>query len=96
MNTQSLFEQQVAIAEEYYQNYDFGSIVEDSSGWEGLSPGDELSRPVFLENEDPHQPSERVRFVVRFKDEQSIEVQEAYAINSKGSIFGGCAAAASA
>ena len=96
MNTQSLFERQAAIAEEYYQNYDFVSIVEDSSGWEGLSPGDELSRPVFLENEDPHQPSERVRFIVRFKDEQSIEVQEAYAINAIGSIFGGCTAAVAA
>lgn len=88
MSQVSLFERRCEIAEHFYQNYDFDAIAEDCSGWEGAIPGLELTRAVFLENDDRAKPSVRVHLVVRFKDRLSAEVEETYAIDEHGHIFG--------
>lgn len=65
MSAQELREARREAAEEAYQDYDFGREVVDISGWEFEEPGNEWTRPVFLENEDGG-ASIRVSFTVTF------------------------------
>lgn len=75
-------------AEAEYQSYDFGEVgVEDAGGWEYGSHGDEWTRPVFVRTEEGAESSEKITFTVRFKP-GSADVDEAYAIDSHGSIWG--------
>lgn len=77
-------------ADAEYQSYDFGDVgVEDASGWEHTSAGDEWTRAVFVRTDDDAEgcPTQKVTFTVHFAP-GTADVVEAYAIDSKGSIWG--------
>lgn len=84
-------EQRRAAADGAYQVYEFGRgvEVEDAGGWERLSHGNEWTRPVFVRTDegDDVGSSQRLVFTVRFAP-ASATLAEAYAIDSKGSIWG--------
>ena len=77
-------------ADAAFENYDFGADlqVEDASGWEYTSGGDEYTRSVFVldEDSDSHSASQRLRFVVRFGGDD--EVLSAHASNEQGRAVG--------
>lgn len=78
-------------ADAAFETYDFGADlqVEDASGWEYTSGGDEYTRIVYAldEDSDTHNASKRLRFVVRFGDGD--EVLSAQASNEQGRPVGG-------
>ena len=83
-------QERTAAADAVYEAFDFGATVEDQSGWEYVTPGDEWTRPVFVranEEELEDAPSTKLTFVVRFK-EGTAEILNAYAIDAKGSLWG--------
>lgn len=74
-------------AERAFEEYNFdGVTVEEADGWESEVPGSEWRRVVYLLDDDGQR--ERAYFVVRFRNNESAEVAEAYAITSKGVPFG--------
>lgn len=79
---------QTARADAAYAAYDFGDdvVVEDHVGWEYTSPGTEWSRAVYVRTDDEAEATARLTFTVRFDD--VARVVEAYAIDSKGQIWG--------
>jgi len=72
-----------------FQQYDFqDTVIEDTGGWEWDSPGNEMSRTLFLAPIDDADSTEKARFTVRFADNDSVDVIEVYAINYYGTLFG--------
>ncbi len=93
----SLLEAREAAAEAYYQGHDFGDgvEVEDSDGWEHPTPGDEWSCNVYVYPfGDDRDATKKLGFTVRF-EVGTAQVAEAYAIDSKGRIWGSQMKAAS-
>lgn len=89
MNLNDLQQLRDAAATQAFEAYDFlDARVEGSSGWEYITPGTEMTRPVFLAPVEEEEGTEMVSFTVRFKDASSAEVVEAYAITHHGNIFG--------
>jgi hypothetical protein len=83
---------QAAMADQIFADYDFGSGVEvtDTGGWEYSEPGFERTRKVYVETEaedDGPAPRWTLTFTVRF-DPRGGAPSEAYAIDSKGQIWG--------
>lgn len=83
---------QAALADDAFSRYDFGEgvTVNDTSGWEYTTPGNERSRNVFVETEredDGPAPCWKLTFTVRF-DPITGALCEAYAIDCKGQIWG--------
>lgn len=75
-------EEQECIAQEMYQRYDFGEnvIVVDQNGWESDGSPD-FTRIVFVEFDDsPAESSHSISFHVKFKDNQSLEIEEVYGL----------------
>ena len=84
-------------AEAYYQGYDFGDgvEVEDSDGWEHSTPGNKWSCNVYVcPFADDRETTTKLGFTVRFEP-GTAQVAEAYAIDSKGCIWGSQMKAAS-
>jgi hypothetical protein len=73
-------------AEEEFDWYHFGQVIADQYGWQ-YGVIDTYSRNVYLESSISGGDTERVAFVVKFEP-GTAKVAEAYAINSKGNIFG--------
>lgn len=89
MKLNDLQQKRDAAATRAFEAYDFlDARVEGSSGWECVTPGTEMTRPVFLAPVEEEEGTEKVTFTVRFKDASSAEVVEAYAIAHHGNIFG--------
>lgn len=91
VENRSLQSNKMAVAEEAYQQYDLGEgvMVEAQSGWEYSSePAAEWTRTVHVvtDDNDIDCPTTRLAFTVRFDVEGAL--QEAYAIDSKGQIWG--------
>lgn len=79
-------------AEKAFSDYDFGDgvMVTDTSGWEYISPGNERTRAVYVETaaeDDGPGPRWKLTFTARF-DPSTGTLTEAYAIDSKGQIWG--------
>jgi len=53
-------------AQEAFEAYDFPAEVNNTTGWERTTPGDEWRRHVFLEGETPDAPSILGAFTVTF------------------------------
>ncbi|MBK6616512.1 hypothetical protein [Ottowia sp.] len=73
-------------------DYDFGDGIEvvDASGWEHTSLGREWTRAVFVaadQGDTCGTASTKLTFTVRFVH-GTVEVEEVYAIDAKGSIWG--------
>lgn len=77
-------EPQAQIAFDHYEFGD-GVTVEDSGGWEHSSGSAERSRPVFV-SVDGQEDTVKLTFVARFTHRN--ELDEVYAIDSKGQIWG--------
>jgi hypothetical protein len=78
-----------AAAQRELETYDFANWkVEEVSGWEGRTPGREMSCVIYMEPEDQNSETVRCHFTVVFADDGSYEVVDAYAMTPKGSIFG--------
>jgi len=89
MNLNDLQQQRDAAANQAFEDYDFlDAGVEPPGGWEYVTPGTEMTRPVFLAPVEEDEGTEKVTFTVRFKGVSSAEVVEAYAITRHGNIFG--------
>lgn len=89
MSLNDMQQQRDAAATRAFEAYDFlDARVEGSSGWEYMTPGTEMTRPVFLAPVEEDEGTETVSFTVRFRDASSAEVVEAYAITRHGNIFG--------
>lgn len=73
-------------ADSIYQNYCFGDGVQvaGQDGWEYTTPGDVWTRKVYVETEDS-EASQKLDFTIRFG---TGDAPEAYAIDSKGNIWG--------
>lgn len=73
-------------ADSIYQNYCFGDGVQvaGQDGWEYTTPGDVWTRKVYVETEDS-EASQKLNFTIRFG---TGDAPEAYAIDSKGNIWG--------
>lgn len=75
-------------ADAAFAAYDFrGAGIEEVDGWEYTTPGVEMSRVFYVENEDGCD-STKCYFTVRFAAETSAEVIEAYAMGQFGNRFG--------
>lgn len=76
------------IADQAFSDYDFGDgvMVTDSSGWFYASDEHERTRKVYIETDGPA-PRWQLTFTVRF-DPTTGALAEAYAIDSKGQIWG--------
>jgi hypothetical protein len=94
---ESLARERWAAADRAFEIYDFGTTeLEGACGWQCETPGTEMHRVFFLaaddrrvlEQVDRESASVRAHFVVRFKNTQSAEVLESYAITSHGGLFG--------
>lgn len=86
----SVEELQAIVADHLFTSYDFGSQVmfDGVDGWQYETPGFERSRKIYLANESEEPATvEKATFTVRFKPGTAI-VDEAYAINAQGGIFG--------
>ena len=79
------------VAQAAYVEYDFGAgvVVEDDSGFEHQSDGDEWVRSVFVnaDDQDPEQPTIKLTFIVRFLH-ASDKLLEVFARDNKGCIWG--------
>jgi hypothetical protein len=76
-------------ADRAFEQYDFGTAVEASDGWESLRPGTYMTRRVYLtDDERAEAPTVPCWFTVVFRNVASDEVAEAYAMNAHGSVFG--------
>ena len=71
--------QRQQIADSAFESYDFHGEVAGASGWEYTTPGRDMSRIVFLENEESGE-SERAVMHVVFKSCDSAQVSEVYAL----------------
>lgn len=70
------------------ENYNFGDCeVVGMDGWEYSSFGKDYSRAVYLEHEK-NGFSSKVFLTVVFKDVDSAEVEEVYAISQNGVLIG--------
>lgn len=83
---------QKALADAAFSGYDFGDgvTVTDTSGWEYTAPGHERSCKVYVETpgeDDGPAPRWILNFTVRF-DPQTGLVADAYALDTKGEIWG--------
>jgi len=88
----SVEELQALVAEQLFGSYNFGNhaMFDGVDGWQYETPGNERSRKIYLAN-DKEEPAtvEKGTFTVRFEPGTAI-VEEAYAIDAKGNIFGSC------
>jgi len=53
-------------ADRFYEEADIGVVVDDN-GWDTVVPGDEMSRDVFIEAEDPADPSIKRLLTITFE-----------------------------
>jgi hypothetical protein len=84
-----LSSQRLQAANLAFLQYDFGDTkIEATGGWEWTTPGNEITRVIFLAPVDEADSTEKAWFTVRFADNQSVDVIEVYAINYHGGIFG--------
>lgn len=84
----SLQEARDIVLSKVTENYHFGNCeVVGMDGWEYYSYGTKYSRAVYLEYENSDF-STKVFLTVIFKDVDSSEVDEVYAIDQKGCIIG--------
>lgn len=70
------------VAADTFESFDFSphSVV-DTSGWETATPGSEWSRTVFLDDpENPGGDSLSASFTLRFVDDGSFELAEAFCL----------------
>lgn len=67
-NLESAIDRKYRLADDAYENYDFGAKVAAANGWETSSNSGTMVRTVFLEDENPEAPSIRVRFTVELVD----------------------------
>jgi hypothetical protein len=67
------------VAEEAWLAFDFGRDPCSSDGWEYVTPGNEWTKKVYFEPDDPDQPSLSGSFTVRFKPETA-EISEQFAM----------------
>ena len=71
-------ELRAAAAQSAYEAYDFGGAeVEDHSGWEYRTSGNEWTRTVYLEPDTAGNPSRKAQFTVMFEAGTAV-VKEAY------------------
>ena len=81
--------QRLQAAQLAFQQYDFqDTVIEATGGWEWDSPGNEVRRTLFLAPIDDADSTEKAHFIVRFANNDSVDVVEVYAINYFGSLFG--------
>ena len=77
------------VADQAFAAYDFDADVVDSDGWSYDTPGNEMTRRIYIANEDdPDGDSISAYFTVRFTNNTSADLEEAYAITRSGNIFG--------
>lgn len=91
-STEALEISRRAVAERLFADYDFGDnvMVVESNGWSfgtGSFGVSEWTRFVYVEV-DGQEESERYHFMVYFKQD-SVEVQNHFASDSKGNTVGG-------
>jgi hypothetical protein len=88
-----LLNQREAVANAQFDSFDFYDAVEASSGWEYTTPGREMSKMVFIANdnqdEDEENVSERVVFKVVFKNCDSADIEEVYALYMNSGNYAG-------
>lgn len=89
-----LLNQREAVANAFFDDFVFYDPVEASSGWEYTTPGREISKLVFIEGlkddeQDEDAGTERVVFKVVFKNCDSAEVTEAYALYMSSGNYAG-------
>lgn len=71
------------------ESYQFGNVLVDSmDGWEYSSFGREYSRAVYVRENEEAEFTSKVFLNVVFKDVDSAELEEAYAITQNGNLFG--------
>lgn len=88
----SVEELQALVAEQLFGSYSFGNSVlfDGVDGWQYETPGNERSRKIYLANDSEETATvEKATFTVRYEPGTAI-VEEAYAIDAKGNIFGSC------
>ena len=88
----TLEQHQSNLAERAFAHYDFGNGVEvtDVGGWVYVSPSNERTRKVYYECEpedDGPAPRGTLTFTARFA-QSGRSLEEAYAIDEKGQIWG--------
>lgn len=79
-----------AAADSAASTYEFGDDAGPSEmgGWEFTTPGDEWTRPIYLDPADEDSDTTiKAYFTVRF-EAGTAKVIEAYAIDYNGNIFG--------
>ena len=87
--TDALGMRRQSAADRAFEQYDFGTAVEASDGWESLRPGTYMTRRVYLaDDERAGSATVPCWFTVVFRHVDSDEVVEAYAMNEHGSVFG--------
>lgn len=90
----TLTEERDIILERASINYNFGNlIVDDMEGWEYSTPGREYTQKVYVLPENAEGTNEETAtsllyLKVIFKSNESAEIQEIYAIDTKGNIVG--------
>jgi hypothetical protein len=91
-----LLNQREAVANAFFDDFIFYDQVEASSGWEYTTPGREISKLVFIEalkndnqEDDDNAGTERVVFKVVFKNCDSAEVEEVYALYMSSGNYAG-------
>lgn len=89
MSDDDIAKKQESIAENAWQDYDFGGAkFEESSGWQE-SDENELTRTFYLESDDPDADSEIAYFKVKFNKDNRTDVEDAYAlVGSSGNEIG--------
>lgn len=90
MDRNKLYEDRLSAANDEYQNYDFGLEVENENGWDYVNPCHEWTCVVFVLNpENLTGDTSTVNFHVAFVSDDSAEVKEVYALDSKsGNLLG--------
>lgn len=96
----SLQDMRDSAADRAFQHHDFGDgvAVKDCDGWEYTTPGNSMSRAVYIEpveaddaasSDGQDEPSsERVTFTVVFGGMDSAKLANAYALNNSGNHVG--------
>lgn len=67
MTHQELYKKRESVAQEAYDQYDFGREVAGNSGWEYTIPGDVWIRKVYLEPDDEDADSIEATLTVVFE-----------------------------
>ena len=75
-------------ADRAFAVFDFEGVqVESADGWEGVTPGTELTRTIYIASETGS-PTERALYGAFSRNVASEEIIEVYAITNNGQLFG--------